>query len=277
MRIDAHQHFWQYDPSQYPWISDAIPTLKHDFLPEHLEPLLAHHQFNGSVLVQARQDRSEIDWLLTLANAHRSIKGVVGWLDLQAPDIATQLERYTKHAKFKGIRHVVQDETDDRFMLRPEFLRGLAMLHNFNLTYDLLIVPKQLPAAIEIVNRLPDQKFVIDHIGKPLIKDRVLAPWEADMRELAQASNVSCKVSGMVTEADAEHQQLADFRPYLEVVFDCFTPDRLMFGSDWPVCTLAGSYDQVVSIVQDYIQPLSTSAQALIMGGTATAFYGLMD
>jgi len=275
MRIDSHQHFWRYVPADYSWISNAMPDLKRDFLPEDLRPLLDKSGIDGSVIVQARQTLLETDWLLKLAEADEWIKGVVGWVDLQSPTVSAQLEAYAQYAKFKGVRHHVQDEADDQFMLRFEFLRGLALLHEFNLTYDILILSKQLPSAVEVVKRFPNQKFVLDHIAKPLIRETVLAPWERDIRELAAYRNVSCKVSGMVTEAAWKGWQAADFRPYLDVVFDCFGPDRLMFGSDWPVCTLAAPYEQVASIVRDYIQPLSPQMQTKIFGENAVAFYGL--
>ncbi|MHB8627747.1 MAG: amidohydrolase family protein [Aggregatilineales bacterium] len=275
MRIDAHQHFWRYDSVEYGWIGDAMTSLKHDFLPEDLLPLLEKTSIDGTVAVQARQSLQETEWLIALADADDWIKGVVGWVDLQSPTVSAELEAYAQRAKFKGVRHVVQDEPDDNFMLRPDFLRGLGMLREFNLTYDILVFPKQLPAAIQVVKRFPDQKFVLDHIAKPLIKDRLLSPWERDIRRLAAFANVHCKLSGTVTETTWQQWQPADFRPYLDVVFDCFGVDRLMFGSDWPVCTLSGSYEQVVSLVQNYIQQFSPEMQAKLFGENAIRFYNL--
>ena len=275
MRIDAHQHFWRYDSGEYGWINDAMADLKRDFLPDDLSPLLEQFAIDGTVAVQARQTLQDTEWLIALSDANEWIKGVVGWVDLQSPTVSAELEAYAQRDKFKGVRHIVQDEPDDQFMLRPEFLRGLGMLPEFNLTYDILVHPKQLPAAIEVVKRFPNQKFVLDHIAKPLIKDKVLAPWERDIRQLASFTNVSCKVSGMVTETNWEQWKPADFYPYLDVVFDCFGADRLMFGSDWPVCTLSGTYEQVISLVQDYIQPLSPETHAKIFGENAVHFYNL--
>lgn len=277
MRIDAHQHCWRYSPSAYPWISDGMPGLKRDYLPTDLEPLLNRTGLAGTIAVQARQDMQETDWLLDLADQYPFIKGVVGWVDLQAPDVREHLERYAQRPKLRGIRHIVQDEPDDRFMLRPAFLRGLGLLNEFNLTYDLLLFPRHLPVGIDVVRQFPNQHFVLDHIAKPFIKAQTVAPWEADIRQLAQFDNVCCKVSGMVTEADWQQWKLEDFRRYLDVVFDCFGPDRLMFGSDWPVCTLAASYAEVVLIVQEYVRGLSVAAQDRIFGGNAAAFYGVAE
>ena len=203
------------------------------------------------------------------------IKGVVGWVDLQSPRVEEQLAELSTHPRFVGVRHVVQDEPDDDFMLRPEFLRGLARLKEFDLTYDLLVFPKQLPAAIEVVERLPEQSFVLDHIAKPFIRDGTLEPWRELIRELAQAPNVWCKVSGMVTEAKWRGWQPDDFRPYLDVVFEAFGIGRLMFGSDWPVCTLAGRYEQVRQLVDEYATQLSPAAHAKLFGKNAMAFYQL--
>lgn len=275
MRIDAHQHFWRYNPSEHGWMTDAMQGLKRDYLPADLQPLLKRTGVDGTVAVQARQNVQETEWLIDLANEYDDIKGVVGWVDLQAPDLRTQLERYQQHLKLVGVRHVVQDEPDERFMLRPAFLRGLGLLAEFDLVYDLLLFPQHLPVAVEVVKQLPQQRFVLDHIAKPFIKSQMIAPWEADIRTLARFDNVYCKISGMVTEADWQHWKLDDFKQYLEVVFDCFGPQRLMFGSDWPVCTLAASYAEVVLIVQDYVRGLSPEVQAGIFGGNALQFYGL--
>ncbi len=275
MRIDVHQHFWRYNPVDYGWIDDSMPGLKHDFLAEHLAPILAENQIDGVIAVQARQTVNETEWLLSLAGANEWIEGVIGWIDLQAPaaQVQAQLEKYSRNPKFKGVRHVVQDEPDDQFMLRPEFLRGLSLLRAFDLAYDLLILPRHIPVAIEVVSRFPDQRFVLDHIAKPLIKDRMLSPWREAVSQLATYSNVWCKLSGMVTEAAWKQWQPADFRPYLDIVFDAFGANRLMFGSDWPVCTLSASYAQVLALIQDYLQPFSAQTQASIFGDNAAAFY----
>ena len=275
MRIDSHQHFWRYNSVDYGWMSDKMGTLKQDRLPEDLKPLLVQAGIEGTVAVQARQTVSETEFLLELADQYEWIRGVVGWLDLRSPQFKSQLEKYATHPKLKGLRHVVQDEPDDGFMLQPEFLNGLSLLADFNLAYDLLLLPRHLPGAVEVVRKFPQQRFVLDHIAKPLIGEHVLTPWEADIRALAQFENVLCKVSGMVTEAAWRHWQATDFKPYLEVVFDCFEVDRLMFGSDWPVCTLSADYPQVVSIIQDYAKDLTVEAQDKIFGRNAAEFYQL--
>ena len=274
-RIDAHQHFWCYRPETHAWITEAMPQLKRDFLPADLQPLLAAAGFDGSVAVQAQQSVAETEWLLQLAEQHAFIRGVVGWVDLCAPDVADVLRRLAAHPRLRGVRHVVQDEPDDRFMLRPEFVRGIAALAQFRLTYDILIYARQLPAAVELVQRFPQQRFVLDHIGKPEIRDRHIAVWRDGMRALAAHPNVSCKLSGMVTEANWHGWKPSDFAAYLDVVFDCFGPQRLMIGSDWPVCTLAGSYGDVIAVVTDYISFLSPSERDAIRGGNAARFYGL--
>lgn len=277
MRIDSHQHFWHFNPAEYGWMTDSMPILKKDFLPEDLAPLLEQAGFQGTVAVQARQNLQETEWLLELAGQHDFIKGVVGWVDLRSPQVRSQLESYTRHPKLKGVRHVVHDEPDDYFMLLPEFLAGLALLAGLNLTYDLLLFPKHLPVAVEVVKQFPDQRFVVDHIAKPFIRARTISPWDSDMRELAKFENVYCKVSGMVTEASWRQWAAADFYPYLDIVFDCFGPDRLMFGSDWPVCTLSGAYADVAQIVQEYLQQFPGESQEKILGRNAIKFYNLTD
>ncbi|MBC8446055.1 MAG: amidohydrolase family protein, partial [Chloroflexi bacterium] len=215
MKIDAHQHFWHYNPDEHVWMTDAMSGLKRDFLPADLAPLLAQVGLDGSIAVQARQTLQETEWLLELADRRDFIKGVVGWVDLRSADVEAQLATYAQHPKLKGVRHVVHDEPDDEFMLRAEFLRGLGKLQALGLAYDLLLFPKHLPVAVEVVKQFPAQRFVLDHIAKPFIKDKVVSPWDEQLRELAQFDNVYCKVSGMVTEADTENWQPADFRPYL--------------------------------------------------------------
>ncbi len=274
MKIDAHQHFWQYDPEEYGWIGAGMEVLKKDRLPTDLAPLLEAAGIDGTVAVQARQSLTETEWLLTLADQHPLIKGVVGWVDLRSPALREQLARFKAHARFRGVRHVVQDEPD-QFMLRADFLRGLGLLAEFDLTYDILVFPRHLPVACEVVEQFPDQPFVLDHIAKPFIKDGRVTPWDMDIRRLAAYPNVCCKVSGMVTEADWQAWQPADFRPYLDIVFEAFGSRRIMFGSDWPVCTLAGSYAEVVELVDDYVGQLSAAEQANVWGETARRFYGL--
>lgn len=272
MKLDSHQHFWSYDAAQYPWIPKGSP-LHRDWLPPDLAPLLAAAGLDGCIAVQARQTVEESRWLLTLADHAPVIKGVVGWADLRSPKVGDDLAELAQHPGFVGVRHVVQDEPDNDFMLGADFLRGIGMLRAHRLTYDILIQPRQLPSAIALARRFPDQRFVLDHIAKPPIKAGMLSPWREQLRELAQSPNVLCKVSGMVTEADMKAWQPADIRPYLDVVFAAFGEDRLMFGSDWPVCLLASDYARVFALVRDYIAPLSTEAQAKVLGGNAERFY----
>jgi len=275
MRIDAHQHFWQYRPETHAWISDAMPQLKRDFLPADLQPLLGAAGFDGCVAVQAQQNVAETEWLLQLADQHPFIRGVVGWVDLCGPHVADGLRRLAVHPRLRGVRHVVQDEPDDRFMLRPEFLRGIAALTPLGLTYDILIYARQLPAAIELVQRFPQQRFVLDHVGKPEIRDRHLDPWRDNITALAALPNVSCKLSGMVTEADWQQWKPSDFTAYLDIVLARFGAQRLMIGSDWPVCTLAGTYEDVMAVVTDYVGFLSPSEREAVRGGNAVRFYTL--
>ncbi len=272
MKIDSHQHFWRYDAEQYPWIPKGSP-LHRDWLPDDLAPLLAKTGLDGCIAVQARQTLEESRWLLTLADHSPIIKGVVGWVDLQSDTVESELTELSRHPKFVGVRHVVQDEPDVNFMLRPNFLCGIRRLKAFNLTYDILIFPKQLPAAIELVNRFPEQPFVLDHIAKPLIKSGVLSLWREQIRELAKAPNVCCKVSGMVTEADHSNWRPGDFKPYLDIVFSAFGEDRLMYGSDWPVSLLAGSYEQVFRLVDDHTRQMSAPGREQFFGGNAARSY----
>jgi L-fuconolactonase len=276
MRIDSHQHFWRYDPQQYDWITEEMRVLRRDFLPADLLLELRASEMDGSVAVQARQSLEETEFLLELAAKHDHIKAVVGWVDLQSPDVAESLHRFSRSKKFRGVRHVVQGEPDDRFMLRPEFCRGIGCLKDYGLTYDILIYARQLPAASELVARFPEQPFVIDHIAKPGIKAREIRLWAEQMRAIAQSPSVFCKVSGMVTEADWKNWKDEDILPYLDVVLEAFGPERLMFGSDWPVCLVAASYGRVKSLIEAYTDKLSPHQREAIFGGNAAKFYGLV-
>lgn len=275
MRIDAHQHFWRYNEVDYGWIGAGMEVLKCDRLPADLDPLLQAAQLDGAVAVQARSTLEETAWLLQLADQSSIIKGVVGWIDLCSPAARAQLQRFSQYPRFCGVRHIVQSEPDDRFMLRDDFLRGIALLGEFNLAYDILIFPRHLPIGYELAARFPDQTFVLDHIAKPLIKDHVIEPWAADLRRLASLPNVYCKISGLLTEADWQQWSLADFQPYLDVVFDVFTPQRIMFGSDWPVCTLADDYAAVTKLIEDYMRSLSAKDLIEVWGSTAERAYQL--
>ncbi len=275
MRIDAHQHFWRYDAQRDGWITDEMSVLKRDFLPADLLPELAANAIDGSIAVQADQSEREMQFLLDLAAQHSEIAGVVGWIDLRSPNVRERLDYFSQFEKLCGFRHVVQSEPDDCFMLHPDFLRGIAALSEFDFTYDILIYPRQLPAAIEMVARFPKQPFIVDHAAKPEIKDCRISQWAGQMRSLAQNRNVYCKVSGLVTEADWRNWSARDFLPYLDLVFDAFGIDRVIFGSDWPVCLLAGSYTRVRQLLVDYTADFSAADKAKIFGANAVHFYGL--
>lgn len=275
MKIDAHHHFWHYNPEEYGWINSDMKALRKNFLPADLAAQIAAVGIDGVVSVQARQTVEETRWLLELAAQHEFIKGVVGWLPLTATDIEAELERWSGYAKLKAVRHVLHDEPDDMYMLRADFNHGIEKLRQFNLVYDILIFEKHLPQTIEFVDRHPGQIFVVDHIAKPLIKDRVIAPWDKLITELAQRRNVYCKLSGVVTEADHAHWTPENIKPYLDVVLQAFGPQRLMFGTDWPVCLLATGYEKWVKTVKDFIAPLSVAQQDRMMGGTAVEAYRL--
>jgi L-fuconolactonase len=272
--IDSHQHFWEYDPAEYPWMKPDWP-IRRSFLPPDLEPLLHKSGFDGCVAVQARQTLKETEWLLQLAARYPFIAGVVGWVDLRSPDVSKQLEAFQGNKHLVAVRHVVQDEPDDRFMLGRDFLRGIGALKNFELAYDILIFPRQLPAAIELAHRFPDQPFVLDHIAKPFIKDQQIEPWRSQIRELAEAPNVFCKLSGMVTEARWQTWKDEDFRPYLDVVWEAFGADRLMIGSDWPVCLLSAEYKPAMDVIQKFLGQFSAEDQEKVLGANAIRFYRL--
>lgn len=273
MNIDAHQHFWKYDPIEYGWINNTMAVLKRDYLPDDLDREQAQVHFDGSIAVQARQTLEETRWLLELAESNDRIHGVVGWVDLRSPQVGEQLERFRSRPKFVGVRHVVQDEPDVRFMLDQAFLRGLGLLRDYKLTYDLLVFPKQLAAAIEVAQRFPEQQFVLDHIAKPLIREGTLPPWDKQIRELGKCPNVHCKISGMVTEAKWKQWKSQDFKPYLDVVVEAFGEDRLMVGSDWPVCLLSADYGEVIGLARNYFETFSESAKKKIFGENAMRFY----
>jgi L-fuconolactonase len=277
MHIDSHQHFWKYDALEYGWIDESMKSLRRDFMPEDLEPDLRRNGFDGCIAVQARQTLEETRWLLELATQHAFIKGVVGWVDLRSPKLRLQLERLCGNRKLAGIRHIVQSEPDDRFLMRPDFLRGMATLGEFDLVYDILIYRRHLPIAAEFVARFPHQRFVLDHLAKPDIRRRELAMWSRAFRELAKSSNVCCKVSGMVTEADWYNWAEEDFTPYLDVAFECFGPARLMVGSDWPVCTVAGNHSRVTDVVKNYLRRFPTESREAVLGKTASEVYRLCE
>lgn len=275
MKIDAHQHFWRYDAKRDGWITDEMSLLKRDYLPDELLRELAANEIDGCVAVQADQSERETLFLLELAAQHSAIAGVVGWVDLLSPNLPARLEYFSHFDKLCGFRHVVQAEPDDQFMLREDFQRGIAALQEFGFTYDILVYPQQLPAAIALAGQFPEQRFVIDHLAKPLIKAGEISPWAMQMKKIAAKPNVFCKLSGLVTEADWQHWRAEDFRPYFDVVFEAFGTSRLMFGSDWPVCLLAGTYRRVKDLVANYTRDFADSDKQKIFGSNAIDFYGL--
>ncbi len=274
MKIDSHQHYWYFNTEDYGWMGDNMSAIKRDFLPSDLIPELQSIQFDGSIAVQARQNMEETNWLLKLADEYPHIKGVVGWLNLQSEDVEKEIKIFAKHPKAVGVRHVIHDEEDIDFMLRPEFIRGVKHLEKYNLTYDILIFPKHLQNTIHFVKQFSEnQIFVVDHIAKPFIKDGIISPWKEEIKDLAKFPNVYCKLSGMVTEADWQNWKPENIIPYIDVIISAFGVDKVMIGSDWPVCLVAGKYNQVMNVVIDYISTFSESEKAKILGGNAMKAY----
>lgn len=275
-RIDAHQHFWRYRPETHGWIDARMAVLKRDFLPEDLAPLLRAEGFSGCVAVQAAHSLEETRFLLELADRHASfVRGVVGWVDLTAPDLERQLEGLAERRTLRGVRHIAQDEPDDGWLARAEVIRGVGALRRFGLTYDILVYARQLPAAHALARALPGQLLVLDHVAKPEIAAGRLDPWRTELRRLAELPHVCCKLSGLVTEARWGAWTTDELRPYLDVALEAFGPGRLMFGSDWPVCLLSGSYAEVVGVAREAIAALSRDEQDAVLGGNAARFYGL--
>lgn len=275
MTIDAHQHFWKYEPVKHAWIDDSMSMIRSDFMPLDLKKVYDDNGIDGCVAVQADQTLEETNFLLWLSAKHDFIKGVVGWVDLRAENVDEVLEEYSEHEKIKGFRHIVQGEPDHNFLLRRDFLGGISYLEKYDFVYDILIFPHQLGAALEFVKRFPNQKFVIDHIAKPYIKDGFFEGWAILMKEVAKSENVSCKLSGMITEADFNSWTPKQISPYMDLVLSAFGSDRVMFGSDWPVCLVAGEYAEVKQLVTDFISKLSLIEQSKIMGTNAIQFYNL--
>jgi L-fuconolactonase len=275
MKIDAHHHFWKYDPAEYGWINDSMAVIRRDFLPPDLQTETGAVGIDGVVSVQARQTLEETQWLLDLAEGDDFIKGVVGWVPLRSADVANQLSKLSKRPKLKGIRHIVQDEPDDNFILSNDFNAGVRALADFGLTYDILIYERHLPQAIQFVDRHPQQVFILDHLAKPRVKEHQVEPWRTNIRHLAERENVFCKISGLVTEADWHEWTVAQLEVYLGTVLDAFGPRRVMFGSDWPVCLLASTYRAWYEIVSGFCARLSAAEQARVFGETAIEAYRL--
>ena len=275
LKIDAHQHFWNFDPVRDSWITDDMSVIRKDFLPRDLQPILEENGFAGCVVVQADQSEKETKFLLELADKNDCIKGVVGWIDLQSENIEERLAYYESFKKLKGFRHILQGEKDRAYMLKPAFTRGINALKQFNFTYDILIYPDQLQYTKKFVASFPEQKFVIDHLAKPCIKDKKIDGWKEDIQQVAQHENVYCKISGMVTEAGWQSWEEKDFIPYIDVVVNAFGAGRIMFGSDWPVCMLAAKYNEVLQIVENYFTSFTPNEQDKFFGQNAIEFYNL--
>jgi L-fucono-1,5-lactonase len=275
MRIDGHQHFWIYNSSDYVWMTDAMEVLRQDYLPTDLAPLLDESGFQGTVAVQARQMQKETEWLLDLAAEYDFVRGVVGWVDFNSADLDEALERFAANSKLVGVRELIHDMPDSDYALSENHTRAIAKLEQFGLTYDLLLRPEHLQPACRLVQHFPNQLFVVDHLAKPAISRGELQPWSDGLRDLARCENVFCKLSGMVTEAVWKHWRQETFDLYLDVAVDAFGTERIMIGSDWPVCTLSGSYAETMAIVTDYAACFSETEQADIFGGNADRFYNL--
>ena len=274
-RIDSHQHFWNYDPAKHSWMNEDMNGLKIDYLPSDLELLLKSCGFDGCVAVQANQAEVENTFLLELVEKYNFIKGIVGWVDLRAENLVERLDYYQQFPKIKGFRHVIHDEPELSFMLQSQFIKGVAELHKFDYTYDILIFAAHLPNTLSFIKALPEQPLVIDHIAKPSIKKGEIETWKKYLMQVAAYEHVYCKISGMVTEADWKNWQKEDFIKYLDAVVEAFGTDRIMYGSDWPVCTLAAHYEEQLGIVKDYFLSFSQTEQDDFFGKNATIFYHL--
>ncbi len=275
MRIDSHHHFWRYTPEEFGWIDDAMATIRRDFGPEDLATAAKSAGVEGVVSVQARQCLAETEDLLAFAAQHSLVRGVVGWVDLRDARVGDDLVRFASHPKFKGVRHVVQGEPDDAFILGDAFNRGVALLRAHRLVYDILIFARHLPNTVRFVDRHPEQVFVVDHVAKPNIRGGGIAFWRDHLRELARRPNVYCKISGLVTEADYRTWTEAQLRPYFETAVEAFGPRRLMAGSDWPVCLVACDYARWWRILETWTAAWSDDERARFFGDTAGEAYSL--
>ncbi len=272
MIIDAHQHFWKYQSETHAWINDSMQVIQKDFLPEDLGPLLLDNGIDGCIAVQADQSIMETKFLVELAAQNNWIKAVIGWIDLKAIDIEDQLIYWKQTPILKGFRHILQSEEPD-FMLSSDFLRGIAVLQKMNYCYEILIYPHHLPAALLLVKQFPEMRFVIDHLAKPNIKNKQIASWQEEIEKLGQQKNVFCKISGMVTEANWKNWEASDFEPYLTVIKNAFGLDRLIYGSDWPVCLVAADYKEQYAIYKQYFSNCSPKEKENLFGGNAKRFY----
>ena len=273
--IDAHQHFWIYDPIRDSWIDNSMSVLKQDYLPEDLNTIIKEVGVNGTIAVQASQSRQETEFLLSLANKFNFIKGVVGWVDLQSPQLEEEISAYKTNKKLKGFRHILQGEKDRSFMLRQEFIRGIRLLEKYGYTYDILIYKDQLKYIPQFLGGFKQQRFVLDHLAKPDIKNKEIMEWKKEIQKLKEFTNLYCKISGFVTEADWKNWKPQDFKDYFDVIVDVFGIDRILFGSDWPVCLLAANYKEVLQILKDYFSNYSKDEQQKFFASNAISFYNL--
>ncbi|EAZ79860.1 amidohydrolase family protein [Algoriphagus machipongonensis] len=276
MRLDSHQHFWKYHPKKHEWITDDMKVIRENFLPDDLIPLLEQQELQGCVAVQADESLSETAFLMDLSTEYEQIKAVVGWADLGSDDLDKDLDLFSNQPKLKGYREILQAKPVE-YMLRKEFIRGIEKLGKRGYTYDILVFPNQLEATLEFLKKCPEQPFVIDHLAKPYIKLGTWREWKKEMKPLAERDYVYCKISGMVTEADWKNWKKEDFNQYMEIALEQFGPKRLMFGSDWPVCKVAAEYEQVFELVDEFTNKLSPSEKAMILGETASNFYGIKE
>ncbi|MBN7812602.1 amidohydrolase family protein [Algoriphagus sp. H41] len=272
MRLDSHQHFWEYDPKKHEWITPEMSRIRRNFLPADLSPLLQDAKIDGCIAVQADESQRETDFLLDLASQNDWIKGVVGWADLKSDQLDEVLDRYSESKTLVGFREVLQGR-DPAYMLQEEFIRGLRKIGQRGYAYDILIFPKHLAATLDLVKKCPDQRYVIDHLAKPYIKDGEWKEWKKAMAPLAERELMHCKLSGMITEADWQKWTPGQLIPYLEIALELFGPERLMYGSDWPVCLLAGEYERYWEVIEQFTSALSPSEKSKIMGDTAAKFY----
>lgn len=273
--IDSHQHFWKYNKEDFEWITDDMSVIRKGFLPVELQSIFQKNNVDGCVAVQVNQAEEENNFFLDFAEQFDFIKGIVGWVDLMAENVEERLAYWNQHKIIKGFRHILQGEKDRALMLKPSFKNGISLLNKFGFSYDVLIFPDQLQYALELVKLFPDQKFVIDHLAKPYIKLGEIEQWKNDIEQFRQHENTCCKISGMVTEADWKNHSLQTFKPYLDIVTATFGTKRLMFGSDWPVCLVASSYENVLGMVVEYFSSFSTAEREDIFSNNATIFYNL--
>jgi L-fuconolactonase len=275
MRLDAHQHFWVFDPVRDSWIDESMLDIQKDFLPWDLAPILQEHHIDGCIAVQADQTEQQNTFLIEQAEQHTFIKGIVGWVDLRANNVEENLAYYATQPLIKGFRHVLQGESQRDLMLTPAFRNGISKMEKYGFTYDILILTDQISYSETLIKSFPNQKFVIDHLAKPLIKDWEISDWKKNIQAIARYENISCKISGMVTEADWKNWKVEDFTPYLDVVFEAFGTKRLFYGSDWPVCNVAGGYGKALDVLVNYTEKLTYTEQQDLFGDNAVRFYNI--